>query len=178
MKILTIAGSNSQTSINRQLAKYTATLFNAEQHIDFDLSVHDIPLFSPKLENELGTPSEVILFAEQIDEADLIILSLAEHNGSFSAAFKNLLDWTSRIKDRKTFNNKPMLLMATSPGARGGQTVLEMAKNILPYQGTEILNYFSLPSFYENFEQNQGFINQKIKVELQNIILDIKSKFS
>jgi chromate reductase, NAD(P)H dehydrogenase (quinone) len=177
MNILTIAGSNSQTSINRQLAKHAASLFKESTSVDFNLSSFEIPLFSTEKEKELGTPKEVFLFAKQIDESDLIILSLAEHNGSFSAAFKNLLDWTSRIEGRKTFNNKPMLLLATSPGARGGQTVLEMAKNILPYQGTKILNFFSLPNFYENFDSNSGISNNEIKTELNKIVAETEANF-
>ena len=37
---------------------------------------------------------------------DLPKVKVAENNGSFNVGLKNLLDWTSRIKDRKTFNGK------------------------------------------------------------------------
>ena len=105
-----------------------------------------------QLEEKSGIPDFVIEFANQIDAADLLLVSLAEHNGFLSSGFKNLLDWTSRIKGRKTFGEKPMLLLATSPGERGGATVLGIAQNIFQYQGAHIKNTFSLPSFYQNFE--------------------------
>ena len=56
----------------------------------------------------------------------------------------------SRI-DGKLWSDKPMLLMATSPGARGGATVLEIAKGRFPYMGGNIVADFSLPSFDDNF---------------------------
>ncbi|MBL0101186.1 MAG: NAD(P)H-dependent oxidoreductase [Saprospiraceae bacterium] len=32
---------------------------------------------------------------DSIALCDLLIISLAEHNGSYSASFKNILDWAS-----------------------------------------------------------------------------------
>jgi NAD(P)H-dependent FMN reductase len=77
---------------------------------------------------------------------------MAEHNGSYSAAFKNLYDWTSRI-DVQVWGGKPMLLLATSPGGRGGATVLAAAEATFPRMGAELKGTFSLPSFYDNFAE-------------------------
>jgi chromate reductase len=173
MKIIAIGGSNSKNSINRALANYTAQQFDQATVSQIDISQMDVPLYSFDQQNETGIPDEIVHFAEQIDEADFIVLSLAEHNGSFSVGLKNVLDWTSRIKDRKTFNNKPMLLMATSPGPRGGATVLETAKNIFPYSGADIKATFSLPNFYQNFDFEKGIINPSILTDLKNIIASI-----
>jgi hypothetical protein len=62
----------------------------------------------------------------------------------------------SRI-DGKLWGNIPMLLMATSPGGRGGQTVLNIAKSTFPHLGGNIVGDYSLPSF------NEHFIDGKIK---------------
>ena len=61
--------------------------------------------------------------------------------------FKNLVDWTSRITDRKAWGGKPMILMATSPGGRGGATVLAGAEVYFPFIGAELKGTFSLPKF-------------------------------
>ncbi len=171
--ILAIGGSNSSNSINRKLANYTATLFNDSLVKSYDLSVVDLPVYSVQLEEKLGIPELVIEFATQIDQADLIVISLAEHNGFLSAGFKNLLDWTSRVEGRKVFGDKPMFLMATSPGERGGSTVLEIAKNIFQYQGADIKNTFSLPSFYQNFEDEKGITNEELLTDLKGLIEEI-----
>ena len=173
MKILAIGGSNSKKSINRALANYTAQLFDLASVTTVDISQIQIPLYSVDREAEIGIPNEILDFAKQIDQTDLIILSLAENNGSFNVGLKNLLDWTSRIKDRKIFNNKPILLMATSPGARGGATVLASAKMLFPFSGAEIKATFSLPSFYQNFDFEKGITNPEMLEELKEIVKNI-----
>lgn len=175
MKLFVIGGSNSKNSINRQLALYTAGLFSNAEIINYDISKIDLPLFSVDLEAEIGSHPVCIDFAQQMDASDLIIISLAENNGLFNVGLKNLLDWTSRIKDRKTFGGKNMLLMATSPGARGGASVLESAQALFPRFGANVLASFSLPSFYENFDAEKGITHSELKQQLQAIISDIEA---
>jgi len=174
MNILSIGGSNSKISINRQLANFTASLFEHAEITIIDLSTINLPIYSVDKENEIGIPIEVLTFAHQIDQTDLIIISLAENNGSFNVGLKNLLDWTSRIKDRKTFNDKNMLLMATSPGARGATSVMEHAKNVFPHVGANLVATYSLPNFYQNFEVGKGITNTPELDKLKIIVSDIK----
>ena len=168
-KIIAFGGSSSKNSINKQLAVYAANLFsNAEVEV-LDLNDFEMPVFSVDKEKEQGIHSLAHDFYAKIGSADLIVLSLAEHNGTYSTAFKNVLDWASRINN-KTFQQKPMLLLATSPGARGGSTVLEIAEKRFPFQGAEVKGSFSLPTFYENFDAVNGIINPEIKNQLLEII--------
>ncbi|GAA4898494.1 NAD(P)H-dependent oxidoreductase [Flaviramulus aquimarinus] len=153
-KILAFAGSNSKTSINKQLAIYAASLVeNTEVNI-LDLNDFDLPVYGIDLENEKGIPDNAYAFLEQIKAADGIVLSLAEHNGAYASVFKNIFDWMSRI-DGKLWSDKPMLLMATSPGGRGGASVLEVAKARFPYMGGHIVATFSLPSFQDHFSNGK-----------------------
>ena len=172
-KIIAIGGSNSSNSINRKLASFTASLLTASEVNTYDLSLVDVPIYSMQLETVIGIPEEVMNFAAQMDSADLIVISLAENNGYLNSGFKNLLDWTSRIEGRKTFGEKPMLLMATSPGARGGASVLEIANNLFPRQGAVVKNSFSLPSFYQNFEDEKGITNDELLNDLKNIVAEL-----
>ena len=61
--------------------------------------------------------------------------------------------------------------MATSPGARGGATVLEIAKNAFPRFGAIIKATFSLPSFNDNFDIEKGTIsNAEFDLKLKEIV--------
>lgn len=115
MKILTFGASNSKTSINKALAQFTATLVPGAEIEVLDLSDYDLPIFSEDLEKEIGQPQAAKDFFEKIGSANGVIVSFAEHNGSYSAAYKNLFDWASRI-DQKVFQDKPTAYLATSPG--------------------------------------------------------------
>ena len=171
-KIIAFGASSSKTSINKQLATYAAHQFeNAEVEI-LDLNDYEMPVFSVDKETSTGLPQLAHDFFNKIGTSDLIVISFAEHNGNYSAAFKNILDWASRI-NAKTFQEKPVLLLATSPGARGGSSVLEIAKNRFPFQGALVKGTFSLPSFYENFDVANGIINDDFKSQLLGIIASI-----
>ena len=172
-KIIAFGGSSSRNSINKQLATYAANLFqNAEVEV-LDLNDYEMPVFSVDKEKENGIHNLAHDFYAKIGSADFIVLSLAEHNGAYSSAFKNTLDWASRI-DNKTFQLKPMLLLATSPGARGGGTVLEIATKRFPFQGADVKGSFSLPTFYENFDAVNGIINLELKNQLLQIVNSIE----
>lgn len=170
MKIIAFAGSNSQHSINKKLATYASGLFrNAEVEI-LDLNDYEMPLFSVDREKEFGQLPLAQAFLDKIATADLVVLSMAENNGNYSAAFKNLFDWCSRI-NVKVFQDKDVLLMATSPGARGGKSVLEIAQGNLPRYASNIRAVFSLPAFHENFDKEKGSIsNPELDQQLKQII--------
>ena len=170
-KIIAFAGSNSSTSINKQLAVYASNLINSVEVEVLDLNDYNLPIYGVDLENEKGIPQDAHRFLDKIKSTDGIVLSLAEHNGTYATVFKNLFDWMSRI-DGKLWSNKPMLLMATSPGARGGATALEIAKGRFQYMGGNIVGSFSLPSFGENFSDgkitNEEF-NSQLLVEVKQL---------
>lgn len=174
MKIIAFAGSNSTKSINKKLVTYATTLFQNDEIEILDLNDYEMPLFSVDREAVLGQPQLIQDFLQKIASADFVILSLAENNGNYSSAFKNLFDWCSRIR-KDVFQSKPMLLMATSPGGRGGAGVLEIAKSNLPRFGADIRAVFSLPSFYDNFDtENHKISNPEFDQQLRQIVKDLK----
>lgn len=168
-KIIAFGASSSKHSINKQLANYTANQFEKVVVELLDLNEYEMPIFSVDKQKENGIPQLAHDFFAKLGSADLILISFAEHNGAYSSAFKNILDWTSRI-DSNTFQGKPMFLLATSPGPRGGSTVLEIAKNRFPFQGGNVKGSFSLPNFNENFDVEKGITNMTLKNQLNEII--------
>ena len=170
--IIAFAGSNSSTSINKALATYAASLVDVAEVNILDLNDFELPLYGMDYELAHGVPTNAQRFLDLIKASDGVILSLAEHNGVYATVFKNLFDWMSRI-DGKLWSNKPMLLMATSPGARGGGAVLEVAQGRFGYMGGNIVGSFSLPSFGDNFSDGKV-----INTELNNQLLSEVKQFS
>ena len=167
-KIIVLAGSNSKKSINKQLATYAANQLDNVQIDVLDLNDFSLPLYGIDLENEQGIPESADRLLKQIKNSDGFVLSLAEHNGAYSTVFKNIFDWMSRI-DGKLWNNKPMLLMATSPGGRGGSSVLEIARNRFPHMGGHVVADFSLPFFSKNFTV-EGINDEDLSSQLNTAI--------
>jgi len=167
-KIIVLGGSNSKKSINKTLAIYAANKIGNAKIIVADLNDFDLPLFGVDTEIENGIPKDAQRLNKLLASADGLVISLAEHNGSYATAFKNAFDWLSRI-NQKVWKNKPMLLMATSIGARGGEMVLQSAKMSFPYLGGNIIADFSSPSFNDNFSE-KGITNEELKTDLNQKI--------
>ena len=173
MKVTAFAASSSSQSINKKLVTYAASLLT-EHHLEIlDLNDYELPLFSVDREKELGQPKLAKAFFDKIGQSDALLISFAEHNGSYSAAYKNLFDWCSRI-NAKVFQSKPMVLLATSPGGRGGSGVLSQAINSARFFGGEVKASLSVPSFYDNFDLDNGRIsNPEINAELKLAIRNL-----
>ena len=66
MKILAIAGSNSEVSMNKQLVAYASTLFeNAEVEV-IDLNPFEMPIYKHERELAGGVPQEAHDFAAKL----------------------------------------------------------------------------------------------------------------
>ncbi len=170
MKILAFGASNSTTSINKQLATYAARQIDDAEITIVDLNDFEMPIYSIDREKTDGIPQLAHDFKAAVNKADRIIISFAEHNGGYSVAFKNVMDWMSRIEG-DTWEGKPFFLMSTSPGARGGATVLDQASSRFGFMGGRVLASFSLPKFYENFDAEKGIMNLDMKSAFDSQLL-------
>lgn len=168
-KILAFAGSNSPTSINHQLTLHVSGKLEEHEVELLQLRKLQLPLYSPIIE-ALEIPKDVIRLYEKIKDHDALIISVNEHNSNVSAFFKNILDWLSRV-DKKFLEGKKILLMSTSPGQRGGASALEYAKNIFPRFGGEVVESFSLPQFFENFDPETNTVsNEVFELGVQDVL--------
>lgn len=165
-KILAFGASSSRNSINKQLATFAANQVEGAAVRILDLNDFEMPIYSIDKERTSGIPALAKQFKQHIMDADSIIISFAEHNGSFSAAYKNIYDWVSRI-DQNVWENKALFLMATSPGGRGGTGVLQAASNTYRYSNKNTIVDFSLPSFHQNFSIEKGIVNEELRAKFQ-----------
>lgn len=173
MKVIAFGASSSKSSINKQLATHAASLIKAHQDVEIeilDLNDYELPIFSEHKEAELGKPALAQAFFDKLTASDIIIISFAEHNGSYTTAYKNIFDWASRI-DQKVFQNKAMLLLSTSPGPGGAASVLGAASASAPYFAGDVKASLSIPSFYDNFDSENGTLsNEALLNDLKSAI--------
>lgn len=157
---LCFGASTSILSINKQLAVYAWSYIQKNFLNDISLQTVDLnnylmPLYSVDREQKKGIPIQAVAFRQLLKKHDWIIVSFAEHNGSYTSAFKNLLDWWSRYS-WDFWEWKVLFVLATSPGKRWWLSVLESALQRIPRMGGTIGASFSLPSFYEHFSTTSG----------------------
>jgi NAD(P)H-dependent FMN reductase len=176
MKIVAFGASNSKSSINKQFATYAANQIESAEITLLDLNDFEMPIYSIDKEKENGIPDLAIEFKQYIKDSDGIIISFAEHNGAYTAAFKNIFDWISRI-EKDIWESKPMLLLATSPGGRGASSVLEMAVGKISRMNSAPIAHFSMPNFYENFIDGKVIdseLTNSLKEKINSLVRSIK----
>lgn len=188
MKLLAFAASNSRQSINRQLVDYAIGLL-ADGQIEgvpagaleistLDLNDFEMPIYSIDRQEAGGIPKPAHDFYNTLGAADALLISFAEHNGSYTVAFKNVFDWASRI-DMRVYHDKPIVMLSTSPGGGGGGFVLRTAGHLAGYFGNEVLASLAIPRFGENFDAEAGAVsNPELDAELRRALATLAGLLS
>lgn len=168
MKLLAFAASNSSQSINRQLVDYAIGLLqggeidgvdpDALEISTLDLNDFEMPIYSIDRQEAGGIPQPAHDFYNALGAADALLISFAEHNGSYTVAYKNVFDWASRI-DMRVYHDKPIVMLSTSPGGGGGGFVLRTASHLAGYFGNEVLASLAIPRFGQNFDNEAGTLS-------------------
>lgn len=174
MKTILLAGSNHSKSINQQLINYIGlSIENAEV---IDLRGYDVPMYSIDFEEIHGIPESIKKLNKKIDEATTLVMALPEHNGNFTAFFKNIIDWLSR-EERSFLSNKEILLVSATPGPNGGVSVLNIAEQMLPFFGGKIIGKLRVNNFHEVFSEKENIdklLKSRLNDALKNSSLTIK----
>lgn len=102
-------------------------------HPDYEIEVVDfktmpLPFFdapvSPSHEDFAPTDANVIKWTKMVEEADALIMLVAEYNYSFTAVLKNAIDWIF-----KPWNEKPIVLIGY--GWVGGARAITQLRGVL-----------------------------------------------
>jgi NAD(P)H-dependent FMN reductase/kynurenine formamidase len=177
MKIIAFAGSNSRNSINAKLTKGLLSYFQKAEVNYIDLKDVNVPIYSQDLETDKGIPQEIQTLYRQFEDADGFIVASPEYNGLMPGFFKNIIDWLSRI-DQRIFKNKPVLLISTSYGNKGGSSNLTVLEKVMPFWGAKSVHTYSLGNFDENFSSNFNNLTdpdefKKLQVVISNFKVEL-----
>ena len=139
--LLGISGSLRAKSTNTMLIRNAASSFDPETFIEGDLH---FPLYDGDLESAEGIPAAVRTLAQQIADADAVVISTPEYNKGISGVLKNALDWISRTGSNP-WAHKPVAIMSATGGRAGGERAQTMLVScLIPFRpmlliGPEVL---------------------------------------
>ena len=162
-KIVAFSGSNNPDSINEKLVQSIIQRYSEYDIRFIDLKKFDAPIYSQEIQSN-GIPQQIQDLYQIFEESEGFIIASPEHNGLPSAFFKNTIDWLSVITQH-FFNNKPVLLLSTSPGATGARTHLALLAKLVPLWGGTFKAAYSLGNFESKFDVGKNSI--KDPTELQ-----------
>ena len=137
-----------------------------------DLKNFPMPPYDGDIENAQGMPAHTLALVEKINKADAVVISVPEYNGSMSGTFKNIVDWTSRVKD-VPWKNRPVLLIGASPGGLGATRGLWRSRIPFDVLGAYLYpDMFGLAAAHNAFTENGQLADLKQTERLKTLLVD------
>lgn len=135
IKLLGLSGSLRSGSFNTKLMLAAAKSFGPADFVAGNLR---LPLYDGDLEAGDGIPDDVKTLAEQIADADAIVVANPEYNKGISGVLKNALDWVSRVPG-SPFQGKPVVIIGAAAGRTGGETSYYMTRHCLSALNADVM---------------------------------------
>lgn len=151
LNVVTLLGSLRKGSFNGMVARTLPKVAPAGMTVSPLLQIGDIPLYDADIQQEEGFPASVEALAEQIRNADGVVIVTPEYNYSVPGGLKNAIDWLSRLPEQP-LAGKPVLIQTSSMGAIGGARCQYHLRQILVFLDAMVMNK---PEFMGGVIQNK-----------------------
>ncbi len=179
IKLLFIAGSSREGSLNKKLARLAAEIATANGlHATFaDLGDYPMPLYDGDLEASDGPPENARKLKALMMVHTGVFIASPEYNASITPLLKNTLDWVSRVKVEgeaplEVFKSRVFALGSASPGALGGMRSLITTRQVLELGlGALVLpDQVSIAKASDAFEENGHLKDKALQVMLKTVV--------
>ncbi len=176
--ILVFAGSTRNGSFNKLFAGAAAKAVEAAgvKANLIDLADYPAAIYNQDDEAASGVPEGMQKLKAAISASDGMLISTPEYNGCVPPLLVNVLSWASRAEGDEAasavFAQKPVALMATSPGGMGGVRVIPRLRDFLCELGcVPVTGFATLAQAFNAFddqgnlvsEQTQGVVDGLVK---------------
>jgi chromate reductase len=151
MNVITICGSLRKGSYNRMVMNTLPSVAPAGMKLKELGGIDKFPLYNTDLHADGKFPEIVTSFADQIRAADAVIINSPEYNYTIPGAFKNAIDWVSRLKDQP-FKDKPVALQSASGGPLGGARMQYHMRQMFVFLNAFV---FNTPEIFVGTAQNK-----------------------
>ena len=182
MRILAVSGSLRESSFNTSLLR--AALEAAPDGIELELfeGIGELPLYDEDLDGnaagkaggvhreawEADAPDSVRRLRADWAEADAILFSTPEYNGSVPGGLKNAIDWASRPRLEAVLRNKPVAVVGASTGQFGALWAQQDLKRILGIAGARVVGTeIPVSRAHEKFESEGRLLDDEVFAQLR-----------
>jgi chromate reductase len=138
VKLLGIVGSLRADSYNAMLMRAAAQQLPSGVELEVYDGLRDVPAYDEDLEGDGIVAVERLKAA--IAEADGVLFTTPEYNGSIPGQLKNALDWVSRPFEHNPLRNKPVAVMSASTGMFGAVWSSAELRKVLGLIGARALD--------------------------------------
>ena len=139
MRVLAISGSLRRDSYNTALLRAAAEVApDGVEVVSYD-GLREIPPYDEDAETG-EAPVSVLHLRRAIEDADALLFSTPEYNGSVPGVLKNAVDWASRPRATTVMQNKPAAVIGASTGMFGAVWAQQDLRRILGLTGNRVLD--------------------------------------
>jgi chromate reductase len=136
LHVIGIAGSLRTRSFNRGLLRAAQDVAPTGMQITI-VDVAPIPFYNADVEAQ-GDPAPVAHLKSVVQQADALLIAVAEYNYGTSGVLKNTIDWLSRPPEL-VLKGKPVALMGASPGMVGTARAQLQLRQTFVYTQTPVM---------------------------------------
>jgi len=166
--ILGFAGSLRQKSYNKALLRVAREYLPDDAELEI-IGLDDIPLFNEDLVPD--PPQSVRVFKEKIQQADALLIAVAEYNYSVSGVLKNAIDWAAWPIATTPLKGKLAAIMGT--GGRFGTVRAQLNfRQTLLYTDTRVLlkPEVYIEKNWEKFDSEGNLTDQHARQSIEALV--------
>jgi chromate reductase, NAD(P)H dehydrogenase (quinone) len=167
VRILAVSGSLREGSFNTSLLR--AAVEAAPEGVELELwdGIAELPLYDEDLDHG-EVPESVRRLRADWAEADAILFSTPEYNGSVPGGLKNAVDWASRPRLEAVLRNKPVAVVGASTGQFGALWAQQDLKRILGVAGARVVGTeIPVSRAHERFDTKSRLLDGEIFEQLR-----------
>jgi len=185
MRLLVIAGSSRQGAWSRKLADAAAQMARSDgaNVTLLDLRELKLPLYDGDIEATSGVPEGAGTLRAALLSHDALLIVTPEYNGFPTPLLINAFDWLSRlganaggISGLAATANKPVALLASSPGLLGGLRAMNYLRQYLQMAFAMIVmpQQFALARAHEAFDDAGALKDAKAAQVVSGVLASLK----
>lgn len=182
IRLLVLCGSARAGSLNRKLAAVAgeAARQAGANVTELDLRALALPIYDGDIEAASGVPAGAQALLDAVLACDAMLVVAPEYNGFPTPLLINAFDWLSRISAQPPRSsglaataNKPVALLAASPGLLGGLRAMNYLRQYLQMAFAAIVvpQQFALGRANEAFDERGGLKDAKAAQAVANVVL-------
>jgi chromate reductase len=168
LRVLALSGSLRRGSHNTSLLRAAGELLATEDELVFWDGLRDVPAFDEELEAEPASPA-VASLREAVRDADAVLFSTPEYNGSVPGALKNALDWASRPVATNVFRSKPVAVVGASTGMFGAVWAQAELRKVLSTMGARVAEIeIAVGHASDKFGEDGTLLDDEVREQLRD----------
>lgn len=169
--VVGIAGSLRSRSFNRGLLQAAQDVAPVGMQITI-MDLTPIPFYNADVEAS-GDPSPVAQLKSVVQQADALLIAVAEYNYGVSGVLKNTIDWLSRPPEHSVLQGKPAALMGASPGMAGTTRAQLQLRQTFVYTQTWVMPpppEVLVASAQEKFDSEGRLRDEETRARLRKLL--------